>query len=299
MWRRTVRDRFFIALVVLATVTVLTLDFRTGVLDGVAGSTAEAFNVAQGGVRGFVRPIESVVTSVGDLANLQQENRRLRAENNQLRREVESFADTAREHSRLISQLQLADGMGLEVEFARVVGASLSGLERSASVSKGRVDGVVPNRAVLAPEGLVGRVSQAGQRSARVMLLTDAQSAVGVRIGASGETGLVRGTGGRNLHLELVSRAALDQDAVQPGDEVLTSGQGGIYPPGLLVGQVEEVNLAARGTAYTITVRPFVRFSQLDIVSVILSTTEVIEPVEVAPEAEEEEEEEGQEEDEE
>jgi rod shape-determining protein MreC len=89
----------------------------------------------------------------------------------------------------------------------------------------------------------------------------------------------VRGNGPRSdLLLELVSRPALDQGAVKQGDMVVTSGyQGGIYPAGLPVGRVEKVELAPRGTNYTILVRPFVRFSQLDILSVVISTAPVLE----------------------
>jgi rod shape-determining protein MreC len=278
VWRRTSRDRVFIAFLVLATVTVLTLDFRTGVLNGVAGATEQAFGLFESGVRGFVRPFEAVVHSIGDLGGLRNENRRLRAENLKLRREAETYADVARENARIQLLLRLEGSVGVRAVHARVIGASLSGLERSATIDKGRAAGITDDRAVLAPEGLAGRVVWAGRSSAKVLLLTDAQSAVGVRIGESGETGLARGTGGRNLELELVSRSALDQGAVKPGDIVLTSGyQGGIYPAGLPVGRVERVDLAARGTSYTISVRPFVRFSQLDVISVAVSTGEVIE----------------------
>jgi rod shape-determining protein MreC len=278
VWRRTARDRLFIAFLLLATVTVLTLDFRTGILDGVAGATSEAFDTFQGGVRGFVRPFESVIRTIGDLGSLRKENARLREENLRLRRQAETTAATRRENDRIHALLNLEASVGVRAVHARVIGASLSGLERSATINKGRRSGISDEKAVLAPEGLVGRTVWAGANSSKVLLLTDAQSAVGVRIGASGETGLARGTGGRNLELELVSRSALDQGAVKPGDEVLTSGyQGGIYPPGLSVGRVEDVHLAARGTSYTITVRPYVRFSQLDIVSVAVATGEVIE----------------------
>ncbi len=289
MWRRTARDRLFIAFLLLATVTVLTLDFRTGILDGVASATTQVFDVFQQGVRGFVRPFESVVSSIGDLTGLRNENDKLREENLKLRRQAETYAAVARGNARINALLQLESGAGVRAVHARVIGASLSGLERSASINKGRSVGITDEKAVLAPEGLVGRTVWAGSNSAKVLLLTDAQSAVGVRIGASGETGLARGTGGRNLELELVSRAALDQGAVKPGDEVLTSGyQGGIYPSGLPVGRVEDVQLAARGTSYTITVRPYVRFSQLDIVSVAVSTGEVIEaPPSPTPEPDE------------
>ncbi len=278
MWRRTLRDRLFIAFLLLATVTVLTLDFRTGVLDGVAGVTAQVFGTFERGIRGFVRPFESVVRSIGDLGSLRDENRKLRQENIRLRVQAETYPNTVREYARIKQLLALEASSGVRAVHARVIGASLSGLERSATIDKGSQSGIGEDRAVLAAEGLVGRVAWAGGNSAKILLLTDAQSAVGVRIGQSGETGLVRGTGGRNLELELVSRTALDQGAVKPGDEVLTSGyQGGIYPAGLPVGRVEDVKLAARGTSYTITVQPYVRFSQLDIISVAVSTTEVIE----------------------
>jgi rod shape-determining protein MreC len=160
---------------------------------------------------------------------------------------------------------------------ARVIGASLSGLERSATINKGREAGIAPDSAVIGAEGVVGRVVWAGARTAKVLLLTDAQSAIGVRIGTSGETGLARGTGGRNVEIELVSRGALDQGAVKTGDVVVTSGyQGGIYPPGLPVGRVEDVTLAPRGTSYSISVRPFVRLSQLDVLAVAVGT-EIVE----------------------
>lgn len=278
MWRRTARDRVFIAFLVLATITVLTLDFRTGILDGVATGTARVFNAMQGGVRGFVRPFESVVRSIDDLGNLREENVKLLEENRQLRRQTQTYHDVLRENQRVQALLQLETSSGVRAVHARVIGASLSGLERSATVNKGRNSGIVPDRAVLSSEGLVGRVSWAGGSSAKILLLTDAQSAVGVRIGESGETGLAKGGGGRNLSLELVERGALDQGAVKPGDIVVTSGyQGGIYPEGLPVGRVESVKLAARGTTYTISVRPFVRFTQLDIVSVVVSSSDVIE----------------------
>lgn len=287
MWRRTLRDRVFIAVLVLCTVTVLTLDFRTGILDGVAGVTAQGFGVMQSGVRSFVRPFEAVVQNIGDLGSLRDANRQLNAENLKLRRQAETYEDVARENARIHSLLQIEGSVGVRAVHARVIGASLSGLERSATINKGRDDGVAADHAVLAPEGLVGRVVWSGRRTAKVVLMTDAQSAVGVRIGSVGETGLARGTGGRNVEIELVSRAALDQGAVKPGDVVVTSGyQGGIYPPGLPVGRVEHVTLAPRGTSYTISVRPFVRFSQLDVLAVAVGREIVEAPPSPTPRAE-------------
>lgn len=279
MWRRTARDRVFIAFLILSTVTVLTLDFRTGVLNGVSGETQSAFAFLQSGVRGFVRPFQSVLQSIGDLGSLRHENSKLRAENLRLQHELEVYPDVARENQRLTSLNQLQDASGIQAVQARVIGASISALEQSVTIDKGRNQGIVPDKAVLAPEGLAGHITWAGGNSAQVTFLTDLQSAVGVRVGNSGETGLVRGNGPTSdLKLDLISRQALDQGAVKQGDMVVTSGfQGDIYPPGLPVGRVEKVELAARGTAYTIFVRPFVRFSQIDVLSVAISTTQVVE----------------------
>lgn len=277
MWRRTARDRVFIGVLVLATVVVLTLDFRTGMLEGVSEVATQVAGVFQGGVRAFVRPFESIFRTVGDLATLRAQNRRLVEENRRLRLETETFGDIARENVRIRRLLQLEEGSGLVGVHAEVIASSLSGLERSVVIDKGTRARITTDRPVLSPEGLAGRVILVGSSSAKVLLLTDAQSAVGVRIGESGETGLVRGTGGRELSLELVSRTALDQGAVKPGDVVVTSGyQGSIYPAGLPVGRIDKVTLAPRGTSYTITVQPFVRFSALDVVSVIVGTAPVI-----------------------
>lgn len=280
MWRRTSRDRVVFLGIVLATVTLLTLDFRTGVIDGLSGAVSQVMGVFQTGVRTAVRPIEGLVDGIRDLGSLRAENERLRRENATLRRQAETYTDLARENAVLRELNTLEGSLALETVRARVVGASLSGLERSAVLDKGREAGVVEDRAVLAPEGLAGRVVWTGGRTAKVLLLRDSQSAIGVRIGETGETGVVNGTGGRLLRLELVSRAALDQGAVKRGDTVLTSGhQGGIFPPGIPIGRVEDVELAPRGTAYTILVRPFARLSRLDIVSIVVGQGEVVEAV--------------------
>jgi rod shape-determining protein MreC len=123
--------------------------------------------------------------------------------------------------------------------------------------------------AVLAPEGLVGRISETSARSSRVQLLTDAQSAIGVKIDRNGETGVVTGIGGNRLRLELVDRTALDRGALRVNDILLTSGyQGGVFHSNIPVGVIEEVDPSPRGTTYRITVRPLVRLSRLDIVTV-------------------------------
>lgn len=287
MWRRTSRDRVTVVVLAVATLTVLTLDFRTNLLNGVSGAAEQVVGVFQTGVRTVARPVEGLFTGLHEMSKLRDENVRLRRDNQVLRRQAETYTDLARENARMRQLLQIEGGTDLPTVRARVIGASLSGLERSALIDKGSSSGLTAETAVLAPEGLVGRITWAGSRTAKVTLLTDSQSSVGVKIGETGETGIVSGQGSGLLRLELISRTALDQGAVKKGDVVLTSGhQGGIFPPGIPVGRVERVDLASRGTSYTILVRPFANLTRLDLVSVVLRQENVAElPPSAEPEA--------------
>lgn len=258
---------------VVATLAVLTLDFRTNLLDGLSGATEQVVGVFQTGVRTLVQPVESVMAGAVGIGRLRADNAKLRRENEQLRKQSETYGDIVRENARLRQLLELGGSLDLPTISARVIGVSLSGLERVAMIDKGSSSGIVRATAVLGPEGLVGRVFWTGARTANILLLIDSQSSIGVKIGRTGETGIVSGTGGRMLRLELVSRAALDRGDVKRGDVVLTSGyQGGIFPAGLPVGRIEDVQLAQRGTSYEITVRPFARLSRLDVVAVATAT---------------------------
>jgi rod shape-determining protein MreC len=277
MWRRTSRDRVAILLLGVATLTILTLDFRTHLLDRVSSGIAEVVGVFQTGVRTVARPVENVFTGLRELTSLRSQNAVLRQENQALRQQAETYSDLARQNSELRRLLEIEGGLDVATVRARVIGATLTGLERSVLIDKGRNWGIVEDTAVLDPEGLIGRISWVGSRTAKVLLLTDSQSSIGVKIATTGETGVVTGTGGPLMRLELISRAALDLGAVKRGDVVLTSGhEGGIFPPSIPIGRVEQVNLASRGTSYAILVRPFASLTRLDIVSVALRKDDTV-----------------------
>ena len=122
--------------------------------------------------------------------------------------------------------------------------------------------------AVLAPEGVVGRVAQeVGQSVAKVQLLIDRNAAAGVLIEPGRAQGIVLGNGGGTLTLEFVSATA----AVNEGDLVRTAGNDGIYPKGLVVGHVEGIKRS--GAAFVSGgVRPAVDFSRLEHVLVVIGT---------------------------
>lgn len=142
---------------------------------------------------------------------------------------------------------------------ARILGDSGGTFVQTRLIDAGADRGVEEGMAVMGPRGLVGRVVRVGERSARVLLLTDLNSRIPVMVDRTRDQGILEGdnTGFPRLRfLPLVPGLAV-------GDRVLTSGVGGVLPPGLLVGEI------ARVGEQEATVRPLVDWSRLDHVSVL------------------------------
>jgi rod shape-determining protein MreC len=143
---------------------------------------------------------------------------------------------------------------------------------RTVTIDAGRSDGVRPDMTVLNPQGLVGRVIEASSTSATVLLVIDPDSVVGGRLGSSMELGFIRGEGdigeqGR-LRMELVDRVT----SPKTGDSIVTWGSrnGAPYVAGVPIGSVEKVITSPRELSKTVVVRPYVDFSSLDVVGVVV-----------------------------
>jgi rod shape-determining protein MreC len=109
-----------------------------------------------------------------------------------------------------------------------------SPFRRSGMVNVGRIDGVTDGAAVMDGLGLVGRIAGVGERSARIIFLGDGSSRVPAIVRPSGQRALVAGDNGPAPVLEFIDQA----DEVRPGDRVVSSGDGGLYPPDVLIGRV-------------------------------------------------------------
>jgi rod shape-determining protein MreC len=174
---------------------------------------------------------------VGELNAIRAENAALRADNERLlhwqlvARRLEAENDALREALRLVpdpSERFLT---------ARVIGDQGGAFVRSVLVNAGRREGIAVGQAALASTGLAGRVAQAGQRSARVLLVTDMNSRIPVMVGSERARAVLAGDNSKQPSLAYLSPRA----RVNPGDRVLTSGHGGVFPPGLPVGIVAAV----------------------------------------------------------
>lgn len=169
-----------------------------------------------------------------EIGRLRTENVHLREAVQQLSGEVTRLRETAQAAERLESLLAFRTQTPYRVVAARVVGRDPARWFATVLVDRGSTDGVTRNAPVVTGQGAAGRVIEVTPFAARVLLLTDPRSAVSVILQGSREIGVVEGVGQGDLQLKYVSRAT----AVPPNEMVVTSGQGGVFPPGIVVGRL-------------------------------------------------------------
>lgn len=205
-----------------------------------------------------------------DLRRVRAENQALRQRILRLSGELQARGDLARENDRLRQLLHFADSAPLKTLAAPVIGDSLApaALARVIRIGAGQAEGVRRGMAVVAATGAVGRIQQAYRNFSDVQLLVDPASAVAVRVERSRARANVVGTGrDRRAKLEY----ALRSDDIEEGDVLVTSGTDGVFPPGLPVGKVIEVQRKTSATFLRAQVVPTVEVRQLEEVLVVLA----------------------------
>ena len=269
LYRRTRSTRLLVASLVMLSLLTITVDFRggrSGPFEAVGRGALSVVGPLQSAVSRIFRPIGGFFSGLAHIGSLQDENRRLRAEVEALKRQNASTVSIRRAYGTLAGILKLKEDLRLQGPTASVIAQSVDNFEWAVTLDRGSSDGVKTNDPVVTGDGLVGHVVQVSSGWSRVQLIIDPESAVGGRLAASGETGLVVGRRDRPLEMELVS----DEANVQTDEQVITSGyQGGLYPPGLSIGVVSHVYTDPGSLAKKVEVRPAVDFSSLEFVLVI------------------------------
>lgn len=208
------------------------------------------------------RPAATVregVETARELAYLRDENVRLARENQRLLGWQESARHLAAQNEVLQSLLAYSPPAEARFVTARVVGDSGGVFVRSAIVNAGASVGVAKGQAAITGAGLAGRVAQAGHRSARILLITDINSRVPVLVESSRERAILAGDNSRLPRLSFLPANA----SVHTGDRIVTSGHGGVFPPGLSVGRVV---IDSSGTP---RVEPFAQLDRLEFVRLV------------------------------
>ncbi|MHB8263237.1 MAG: rod shape-determining protein MreC [Acidimicrobiales bacterium] len=241
--RRSSGSKLTLVILLLASLTIITLDFR-GYTSGIVGKAKavahEAFMPLQAGVSGALRPVGSYFDGVFQTGALSQENQRLRSENASLREKLLSTS-AMREQLRQITSLERLPFAGsIPKVTAQVISGSNSDFESTIELNKGTSSGIAVGMPVAGSGGLLGTVIDVWRSGSTVRMLTDPRSSVGVRLGAGGPYAMVAGTGNARL---------LTVDYVAPGTKlakgtpVYTSGlNSAIFPPGIPVGSITSVS---------------------------------------------------------
>jgi rod shape-determining protein MreC len=184
-----------------------------------------------------LRPVAATARMLGEL----RAYRRVYEQNDELRRELqrmrgwrEAALQLEQKNARLLALSNVRLNPRMTYVTAEVMADSGSPFRRSAVLNVGAADGVEDGSAVVDGLGLVGRIAGVGNRSARVIFLTDASSRVPAVVLPSGQPVLVAGDNGAAPTLEFVAQV----DEVSPGDRVVSTGDGGLYPPDIVIGQV-------------------------------------------------------------
>lgn len=205
-----------------------------------------------------LEPVRRLSRRLGDYLDLAGEVDRLRQENQRLRGWEWRAIETERKYIQLSKLANVVEEPGIAFVSGRIVADSSGPFVRSAMMAIGRESGIRVGFPVVDSNGLVGRILETGAQASRVLLLTDINSRIPVQVGKAGHRALLQGDNGAMPKL-----SHLPPDAsIEKGDDVFTSGVGGLYPRGLRIGTVVE-----DGTGYR--VQPIARLDELEFVSVL------------------------------
>ncbi len=199
------------------------------------------------------------------LVRTEQQNAHLAEENRRLRAELDRYAEVGLENERLRKLLDFKEEVKLPTIPAQVISEDASSWFRTVVIDKGTQDGVSEGMPVVVAEGVVGRTIRVAAHQSTVLLITDASSAVASLVQDNRTRGICRGEG-TQLTLDFALRLA----EIEVGDRIVTSGTGGVFPKGLVVGTVSQVSKGEYGLFQSVSVVPSVDFSRLEEVLVLL-----------------------------
>ncbi len=263
-------------------VTVILLSIAIGVFN--AASDVTFIEDAIGIV---VTPVQKLFTNIGngtsdfmgyfaDKKNLQKEIKRLKTENADLKIQVNENSASKIENEQLRKLLNLKSNNS-EFEFiaAEVIARNPSNWYATLTIDKGADSGIALNQPVVsAGNSLVGKISEVGTTWAKVTLLTNPNHAAGALVLRSGEYGICEGEGDISsdggCRLSFVSKNA----NIIVGDTVVTSGLGGVYPKGLVIGKVQKIKPDIESISQYAVISPDADFKNIQAVFVIKNATE-------------------------
>lgn len=262
----------FLALSIL----VITLDFRQGSdgpLERAKDVSAAIVRPIQRGFTAVFRPVGDFFSALGEMSELQSKNEELENAVEELESQIQRAEALEEENVRLRDLLEL-DEPWFEVDrvTAEVTGRAPGNYQWAVTIDRGSDDGVEVDMPVINADGLVGKIDRVEESFSTVLMLVDPQGAASARVLETFDAGLVEGNGGnQDLSLKLVGT----DTRVAVGSKVVTSSYPeGLFPPGIPIGTISHVGGDERQVEQQLEIKPYVEFTSLDYVSVLLEVQE-------------------------
>lgn len=261
---------FLLAVILISSVVLISSVASSGQGNPVSRALNGIYTAIERPITGIADGISNNVTGIFSYRALQKENAALKAENEELQKQITSLSLSANELKELTQLSEVLNYKGIK-EAEDLVSADVISMDGTNwmnifTINIGKDDGVETGDVVICGEGLVGRVNAVGNGWAKVTSIIDESSKVSFKIAG-------------NLQIIGISEAAVDgtltgymldsEAKIQEGDEVITSGMG-IYPSGIAVGKITKVKYDSDEQLLKVDIKPAVEFESLQKVSVIL-----------------------------
>ncbi|MFF4058475.1 rod shape-determining protein MreC [Streptomyces sp. NPDC001668] len=270
--RDTRESRLLLVLLIAVAFALITVDIRGGEdspVDGARQGAAAVFGPIENGVSSAVDPVGNAVSAIRDSGERHDRLAELEKENAALKARLGSDDRNSSRLKQLDKMLKIAGEGQYGIKGAQVIAiGAAQGFSWTITIDVGANDGIQRDMTVLNGDGLVGRVTTVGPDTATVLLANDPDFTVGTRMEATDELGFASGQGDRPLRVELLNGKA----EIKKGDRLVTFGSQADKPfvPGVPVGVVSRVDPSGGDLTRTLYVTPYVSFTKLDIVGVVV-----------------------------
>lgn len=223
------------------------------------------------GGSGIAKQVTQVRSGLKSLEELERDNNQLRVENRELRATNQALRDTEHEVNRLRHSLQFKERSVFKIVPAEIVARDASTWWHTATINRGKEDNIDNDMPVITDEGLVGKTTTVSENIAVVLLMSDENCKVAASVEGTREQGIVQGERVTTSVQPMLNLNFLSKQAnLQPGQKVYTSGVGGVFPSGLLIGTVKTFKVRELDGQAQLT--PAVDLSHLEDVFVVTGT---------------------------
>ncbi|WP_055588375.1 rod shape-determining protein MreC [Peterkaempfera griseoplana] len=270
--RDTRESRLLLILLVAIAFALITVDIRGGddsPLNGARDAASTVLGPVEKAVASAVNPVADGVRAIRDAGSHQNRIHALERQNAVLKQRLASSDMAGSRVKQLDSLLKTAGSGQYAIKAAQVIAiGAAQGFSWTITIDAGSDDGVARDMTVINGDGLVGRVTTVGHTTATVLLASDPDFTVGTRLEGSDEIGFATGQGTRQMKVQLLNGRA----QVKRGDRLVTFGsqKGRPFVPGVPVGTVSYVEPTPGELTKTVMVQPFVSFTKLDLVGVVV-----------------------------